>query len=356
MVLVVLGLLLVLTYLLLRGAAPDAALHDLRLRAIDALTLNQAALHRDVLRASHGLLLNYDPLVATVTRLRDVAEELRGRGAAAGPLMDSIAAELGEQEALVEHFKSAHALLQNSLTYFGHLSRGLGTLTSEAGQPVAMAVGRLANRMFRFVGGSSGDEEESEVAALLDQLATLAAPAAVRNDLDVLRAHGALILRTLPAVDGILEHLLATRISEQARALQDLFIEEHGRAETLAWIFRVLLYLASVLLLLYLSYLYVRLRVNARTLKARSDFEHLMAGISAQLIDTPLDRMSYGVRQGLEQLGRHTGVDRAYVVLHSADDAMDAQSHRWCREGSDAPDGWPDGALALGSTWSPQGI
>ena len=34
---------------------------------------------------------------------------------------------------------------------------------------------------------------------------------------------------------------------------------------------------------------------------------------------------------------------------------MDAQSHRWCREGSDAPDGWPDGALALGSTWSHKG-
>ena len=355
MVLVVLGLLLVLTYLLLRGAAPDAALHERRLRAIDALTLNQAALHRDVLRASHGLLLNYDPLVAAVTELREVAEELRGAGAASGPLMDSIAAELDEQEALVEDFKSAHALLQNSLTYFGHLSRELGTPTSQAGQAVAMAVGRLANRMFRFVGGSSDDAEEAEVAALLDQLSILAAPAALRNDIDALRAHGALILRTLPAVDGILEHLLATRISEQARALQDLFIEEHRRAETLAWIFRVLLYLASVLLLIYLSHLYVRLRVNARTLKARSDFEHLMAGISAQLIDTPLDRMGHGVRQGLEQLGRHTGVDRVYVVLHSADDAMDAGSHSWCREGIDAPDGWPDGALAIGSTWSLKG-
>ena len=39
MALVVLGLLLVLTYLL-RGSTPDAALHDRRLRAIDALVLN----------------------------------------------------------------------------------------------------------------------------------------------------------------------------------------------------------------------------------------------------------------------------------------------------------------------------
>ena len=182
MVLVVLGLLLVLTYLLLRGAAPDAAQHERRLRAIDALNLHQAALHRDVLRASHGLLLNYDPLVAEVTKLREVTEELRGPGMASGALIDSIVAELDEQEALVEDFKSAHALLQNSLTYFGHVSRRLSTLTSKAGEPVAIAVGRLANRMFRFIGGSSGDVEAAEVTASLDQLGRIAAPAAVRTD------------------------------------------------------------------------------------------------------------------------------------------------------------------------------
>lgn len=175
MALVVLGLLLVLTYLLLRGAAPDAVLHDRRLRAVDALILNQAALHRDVLRASHGLLHNYDPLVAAATRLREVAEELRGAGDASGPLMESIAAELDEQEALLEKFKSTHALLQNSLTYFGLLSRELGTSTSEAGQVVAIVVARLANSMFSFMGGWSDEDETAEVAALLDKLAILAA-------------------------------------------------------------------------------------------------------------------------------------------------------------------------------------
>jgi signal transduction histidine kinase/ActR/RegA family two-component response regulator len=355
MALVVLGLLLVLTYLLLRGATPDAALHERRLRAIDALILNQAALHRDVLRASHGLLHNYDPLVAAVTRLREVTQELRGAGAASGPLMDSIAAELDEQEALVEDFKSTHALLQNSLTYFGHLSHELGKSTTQAGQVVAIVVARLANSMFQFIGASSDETETAEVAALLDKLSILAAPAGLREDIAALRAHGALILRALPTEDGILGRLLATRTSEQARALQDLFIEEHRRAETLAWIFRVLLYLASVLLLIYLSYLYVRLRANARTLKARSDFERLIAGISAQLIDTPLDRTGHGIRQGLEQLGRHTGVDRVYVVLHGTDDAPAAESLVWYREGIDPPSGWPDDALAIGSAWTPKG-
>jgi signal transduction histidine kinase/CheY-like chemotaxis protein len=355
MALVVLGLLLVLTYLLLRGAAPDAVLHDRRLRAIDALILNQAALHRDVLRASHGLLHNYDPLVATVTRLRQVAEELRGAGAASGPLMESIAAELDEQEALVEEFKSTHALLRNSLTYFGHLSHELGRSTTQAGQVVAVVVARLANSMFQFIGGSSDRAEAAEVAALLDKISILATPAALREDIVALRTHGALILQALPTENEILGRLLATRISEQARALQDLFLQEHRHAETLAWTFRVLLYLASVLLLIYLSHLYVRLRANARTLRARSDFEHLIASISAQLIDTPLDRTGQGVRQGLERLGRNTGADRVYVILHSADAAMDAASHSWSREGIEAPGGWPEGALAIGSTWSLKG-
>ena len=354
---VLLGLFLVLSYLL-RGSTPDAALHERRLRAIDALILNQAALQRDVLRSGHGLLLNYDPLVAAVARLRAAAQELRDAGAAKGasrPLLDSIAAELDEQEALLEDFKSAQALLRNSLAYFGHLSRGLGKPTSPAAEGVAVVVGELANSMFRFAGGSSDDDARADVATLLDQLSTLAAPVALRDDVAVLRKHGGLILRTLPAVDGILGRLLAMPISEQARSLQALFLAEHGRAERLAWIFRLLLYLASVLLLIYLSLLYVRLRANARTLKARSDFEHLIAGISAQLIDTPLDRTGHGIRLGVEQLGRHAGVDRVYVILNRADDGMDARSLSWSRAGIEAPDGWPDGAAAIESAWRPKG-
>ena len=104
-------------------------------------------------------------------RLREVSRGTprhRG-GGVAGPLIESIAAELDEQEALVEDFKSAHALLRNSLTYFGHLSRELGTSTSQAGEDVAIVVGRLANSMFRFVGGSADEAEAAEVAALLDR-------------------------------------------------------------------------------------------------------------------------------------------------------------------------------------------
>jgi signal transduction histidine kinase/ActR/RegA family two-component response regulator len=361
MTLIVLGLLLVLTYLLLRGFTPDAELQERRLRAIDALTFNEAALHRDVLKATHGLLLDYDPLVATVARLRDVSSELRNAGAPSS-FMDGIDSELDRQEALVEDFKSAHALLRNSLSYFAYLSEQLVMPSSEPGQPVAMVVGRLASAMFRFVGSAPSTAGAAEVAAALDELSVQAVPNDLRDDTDALRTHGALILRNHPLVSGILTRLLETRVSEQARGLQDRFLAQQRDAEEAAWIFRVLLYVASVLLLIYLCHLYLRLRANARALRQRSDFEHLIAGISGRLIDTPVDRTTKTIREGLEQLGRHVGVDRAYVILYGADHATEATSYSWFREGIRVPDGWPDGGLTIGgeyplprnagSTWS----
>ena len=109
----------------------------------------------------------------------------------------------------------------------------------------------------------------------------------------------------------------------------------------------MLLYLAAVLLLTYLSLLYVRLRANVRALRARSEFEHLIAGISGRLIDTPAGRTAHALRQALEQLGRHVGVDRAYVVLHGAEPAAPATSYTWSRDGIDASDGWPEAALTF---------
>lgn len=121
---VVAGLLLVLTYLSVRGAAPDPARHERTLDALRALTLTDAALQRDALKARAGLLPSYDPLVRAVDGLRRAVAALRVAGDAAhgeagadiGRRLEGLAAAVAEQEALVEILKSDTALLQNSLT------------------------------------------------------------------------------------------------------------------------------------------------------------------------------------------------------------------------------------------------
>ena len=230
-----------------------------------------------------------------------------------------------------------------------------------------MVVGRLASAMFRFVGSASDDAAAAEVAAALDELSMQAVPDDLRDDTAALARARRLILQNQPLADGILARLLATRVSEQARSLQDHFLAQQRHAELRAWIFRVLLYLASVLLLVYLGLLYVRLRANARALRARSDFEHLIAGISGQLIDTPVERTA---RRDPPGAGAAGPACRAWIAPTSSSMATDmprrARATHGFAKGSIVPDGWPDGGLAIGCefppprngamTWIPKGM
>src|SRR5690606_11426709 len=103
------GLLLALTYLLVRGASPDPVLHERILQALHELTLNDAALHRDMLRARAGLLPNYDPLVRASRGVNEAIDMLQlagaapfgGSSAAVAQRLGELAVEAAEQEALV---------------------------------------------------------------------------------------------------------------------------------------------------------------------------------------------------------------------------------------------------------------
>ena len=212
-----------------------------------------------------------------------------------------------------------------------------------------MVVGRLANAMFRFVGSTSNSAAAAEVAASLDELSVQAVPDDLRADTAALAAHAALILKNQPLADGTSRAPAHdARVRAGARPAESLLGASSALPNRRAWIFRVLLYLASVLLLVYLGLLYVRLRAKAGALRARSDFEHLIAGISGQLIDTPVDRTANAIGLALERLGQHVEVDRAYVILHGADHGAEATCYSWFRGGIAAPDGWPDGGLATG--------
>jgi signal transduction histidine kinase/ActR/RegA family two-component response regulator len=184
----------------------------------------------------------------------------------------------------------------------------------------------------------------AEVAAALQRLARLPGPQA--TEVDTLVAHGRLILSTLPGVDAILSRVLNAPTAERARSFQDAYLDYHAGIEARAKAARVLLYLASVLLLGYLAYLFLRLRANARALAERSSalqarvtFEGLVTEISAHFINLSPDRVDQGIIQALERLGEFTGVDRAYILLFGADGRSLDRSHAWDRAGIQMPIG-----------------
>ncbi|TIP30856.1 MAG: response regulator [Mesorhizobium sp.] len=353
---VVACLLIVLTYLLLQGAALDAARHERTLDAIRTVILYNAALQRDVLRARAGLLRSYDPLVRSIENLNEATQTLpAARDIASGEARADIERRIAEviaavcdEETLVEGFKSDNALLQNSLNYFNYMS---GRLTSEGDGLRAVEIGALMIAMSRFISDPQ-PEAARPVTASLDRLARPFVDAVSASDVRSLVSHGRLIVTRLPAVDDLVSRLQAAPTSERARALQDLYLDVHGRAAARAARFQTLLYVAALVLVGYVAYLFARLRHNARILRERLEFEGFIASISTQFINLPRDRIRAGISKGLARLVEHAGLDGAQIFVSRTYDADLSGGYFYRRPSGRSTARLPNDLIELASRWT----
>lgn len=280
--LVVVGLLILLTYLLIQSRSPDPVRRARLHAALHEFKLHDAELNRDVLLTRTGLLPHYDSLhqsLATMFRALEVLEawqtEAPGviRAAMAEPVADLRAVVLNK-ETLLEYFKSDNALLQNSLMYFAHTSYALSTQPDARHGRLTTLAGALSNAMLRFVRTPQRQVRE-EIEVLLNGLPT-GSPR--QQDLQLLDVHGRLILEVLPKVDNLLRQLLLAPTTAEARQLQDAALQHLGSLEARAQFFRVMLYTVAILLLVYLVYLLIRLRANTHALEqTNADLHREMA-------------------------------------------------------------------------------
>ncbi|WFP74641.1 two-component system VirA-like sensor kinase [Mesorhizobium sp. WSM4906] len=353
---VVACLLIVLTYLLVQGAAPDAARHERTLDALRTVILYNAALQRDVLRARTGLLRDYDPLVRSIGRLDEATLALPvARDVASGEAradidrrVAGVVAAVRDEETIVEAFKSANALLQNSLNYFNYMS---GRLASEGNGLRTVEIGALTIAMSRFIGDPQ-PEEAKAVTAALDRLESPSLDTARAGDVRSLASHGRLIVSRLPEVDDLVSRLQAAPTGERARELQDAYLAAHGRLAARAALFQAMLYVAALVLVGYVAYLLARLRRNAQILRERLQFEGLIASISSQFINLPRDRIRSDIAEGLARLVAQSGLDGAQIVVTRAGDAGPAGGYAHRREGVDMPARPATDMIELASRWS----
>ena len=342
-------LLLLLTWLSTRALNRDAELFDRALAALDQFAIVETALNRDVLSARAGLLRNYDALVGEVNALHESLDRLRETTAAdaqTAAAIERLTASVGQQEALVELFKSNNALLQNSLAYFGLYSVRFGT--SDDDGPLAPAVSALASAMLRL----TLDTSSAVTRQVQDRLNDVARQLPLSADAETIRgllAHGQLLRDLLPATDGQLKALLAAPSIEEQEAVRAIVLAHQQASRATARWFRLLLYATSLLLLGILVHLGLRLRRRTLALQQRAALEHVIAGISTRFIDAPSSEIGALVEQALAGLAEFVGADRAYFVLPRTPPSV----HAWCREGAVFPPDWPDRAVALSMRFSP---
>jgi signal transduction histidine kinase len=350
----VLLLLLLLTWLLLRGIGTDALRYAQILRTFDEYALAEASLHRDVLQTRAGLLRNYDPLVKATHEMDNSVAKLRFYAVAVGlnlAPVDRLTAAVAEQETLTERYKTNNALLQNSLSYFGLLSTSPTFLSQD--RELASATGALAAAIMHLTRDTS-PESTQVVQDRLDQLAAHAPTAGPdAQAARALLAHAGLLHRLLPEIDDTLKTLLAVPSQLPLDDLRRLFSDRHVASEATARRFRLLLYATSLLLLLALVYFGLQLRARALALQRRAAFEHIVAENSTRLINCPPAETETRVKQVLGAVSQAIGVEpiRAYVVL----DENPIQVIAWGSDGVTYPPGWPDQALALSARLSATG-
>jgi PAS domain S-box-containing protein len=266
---IVVTLLALLTILLIQSRSSDLVLFERMHEALRNYDLYDAELTRDVLSARAGLLANYDPLAEDRKHLHGTLEELRKEGAAGSKEVDALLQrpiEMLDQAQTqklsdVEHFKSANALLRNSLMYLTFAGPILHI--PEAEKRIAGEAARLSYAVLRFV-QVPDPGVAAEIQAVLDRLA------AVRGshpELTTLVAHGRLIVTLAPQTDALLRQITSAPTSSRAHELQAAVLQQTDKVEQRAQVFRVLLYVVALLLLGYVVFQFIRLRSGAQRLR-----------------------------------------------------------------------------------------
>ena len=333
------ALILLLTWLSLRAVDPQAELFDRALIELDHFATIESALYRDVFTARAGMLRNYDPLVKEVNALRDSRDRLRATStidAEANAAVDQLAASVDRQEELVESFKRENALLQNSLAFFGRF-RARSDLPS-----LDLAITAAAAAIVHLTLDTSSNSVR-EVKDRLDELDEQASRMGLGSSVETLLAHGRLLHRLLPSVDGTLKAMCALPQKQEQEALRGMIVKHQVASRREARWYRGLLYATSLILVAFLVHLGIRLRSRANALQRRAAFEHVIAGISTRFINAQPQNINSQIDRAVTELAACIGSDRAYFIMSGPTPRL----HLWHRPGLSPPAGWPAGAVEL---------
>jgi signal transduction histidine kinase len=342
-------LLLLLTWLLLSGLNMNSTRFDRELDALDHFNRFERGIDREVLTARAGLSRNYDSLVKIADAYEDSLAQLQeaaGADSEERTAVGVLAACAHRQLGLIERFKSRNALLQNSLMYFGLFSARLATSDDK---PVAAAASALAAAMLHLTLNTSR-AAAGEVQDRLNDVAHLQSQPDDVESIQAIIAHGGILHDLLPATDGVLKELIAAASNREQDAVRSLIMKRQFAARVAARNNRLLLYSISVMLLGGLVYLGLQLRGRAVALRRRSAFEHLIASISTQFINSGPHQIAADIESALEKMAACIGADRAYFV-------GPGQIYRWSGEGVEFEKGWPERTFSLVSrfNWSHDG-
>ena len=263
----------------------DLRRHNTLLGYFSQLQKNDALLGEAVLQLHFNLTNNYDQVTAISKNMRDIVRELRS-GEATRDLREApefrrqlqlLEQRLPVKEDALERFKSNNSVLKNSLAYLPHARDDLkkdlppGAAFHEDIDSLVEEV--LFNRINAL--RHEHDHIEAGVAALEKAATKLAA--STRKKLDTLLRHIRQVDRIEQDMPALMRQLTSGGENEH---LDEAYRHYHDRQQQRAAAYRFFLLLATLAMLGYVAFAFLRLREKSRSLQlSASVIAHAHEGI-----------------------------------------------------------------------------
>ncbi|MDE2118143.1 MAG: EAL domain-containing protein [Betaproteobacteria bacterium] len=263
----------------------DLRRHNTLLGYFSQLQWDDARLGEAVLQLHFNLANNYDQVTAISRNMRDIARELRSGEAARDLHEDAefqqhlqlLEQQLSAQQDALERFKSSNSVLKNSLAYLPHARDELeqdlprGTAIHEDIDSLVEEV------LFKRFNASiyERDHLEASVAAL--EKATAKLTSSTRKKLDNLLRQIRQIDKIERDMPALIRQLAANGENEH---LGEAYRHYYDRQQQRAAAYRFFLLLATLSMLGYAAFVFLRLREKSRSLQlSASVIAHAHEGI-----------------------------------------------------------------------------
>ena len=276
------GAVSLLTFLFVQQRPPDSGQHDQAMRDFQLLERLDAEIDADLLRSRYDLLRSYDPFVEKLGEMRLAGADLQR----IRPLMSRTASErmvpllarerdvLSQKAQLVEQFKSDNAVLKNSVRYFPVLIAE-ASRSATGDRPLQDHLANLLRDVLLY-DLTPHSNLTGELNADMAQLSDAGVRPGLDGTLSSVRAHAATIRDFKPKVESLTEQLTALPTARSVAAIAAAYASDRDRELKRDEIYRLFLYLASVMLLAYGADRTVHL------VKSRLSVEQAKAGIQAK--------------------------------------------------------------------------
>jgi len=276
--LIVVCIVVALIFLFQKTRIADPYRHSQVISTIHELSQYDALLNQNVVQARASTSSHYDLMVSQDMKLMKLLAELKERSeglyhqgnVSLDASIDRFEALLNAKIVAIEGFKSSNSILRNSLIYFPN---GVDTF-SESHPPLRQHLRSLSYDIQHYVIHPDGHLKERITAALAALHQSSSQNQAML--LGGLLRHAELIMQYRDGVEERVNGLLAIPVQQAVAEIYRSYSLHHDRLVSQSNRYQLLLYILAVLLLIYVAWLFMRLRassIEAKDLLADVEFQ-----------------------------------------------------------------------------------